>query len=105
MLAQGLSTNRVRVRLGAVVTLVAICLTLITAFAALTINIGLKYVWLTEMQRACDASALAGASGLHRNDGTANVRATQLAGLNSVNGSEVKPGEVQSTAGNWSGVR
>jgi hypothetical protein len=87
------------------VVLVAICLTLIGACAAITIDIGLKYIWKTEMQLACDASALAGASGLYRNDGTANVRALNYASKNLVNQSPVSPDEVKVTIGNWSGVR
>jgi hypothetical protein len=105
MSIQSYSMKRSSARLGAVTVLVAICLTLMIGFAALTIDMGLKYVWVTEMQQACDASALAGASALHKSDDTAKVRAVDLAGRNLVNQSDVKPSEIRPVLGNWSGVR
>lgn len=54
---------------GAVVIIVAICLTMFIGFAALAIDIGHLYVVKNELQNAADAGALAGARVLYEDDG------------------------------------
>ncbi|MBU0616443.1 MAG: hypothetical protein KKI02_01865, partial [Planctomycetes bacterium] len=50
-----------RIRRGAVVVYVAICLTVIIGFAALAVDIGMLYATHAEMQRAADSAAMAAA--------------------------------------------
>ncbi len=64
-------------RRGALVVLVAICLTMIMGFAALGIDVGYMYVTRAELQRTADAAALA-ATGVLRTAGQ-DVNAETLA--------------------------
>lgn len=92
-------------RRGAVGATFALCLIVILGFAALAIDAGYTYVCRAQMQQSVDASALAGASGLWRNDGTAIVRAHRYAAENKMAGLPVVPDELGIAIGNWSGVR
>jgi hypothetical protein len=57
---------RRRVRRGAVIVYAALCLTILTGLAALTIDIGIKHDRLRHVRAAVDASALAGAADLFK---------------------------------------
>ncbi len=92
-------------RRGTVIPLFAVCLLVIFGFMALAIDTGFIYVCRSEIQRAVDCSALAGASGLYRNDGTAISRAKKYVKLNSLAGTPVGPDEIKITIGNWSGTQ
>jgi hypothetical protein len=89
-------------RRGAVIPIVAVCIVMLVGMAAIAIDIGMLYDSRAEAQRAADASALAGASGLwHYRDeaaavkqGAATVRALETAGMNYVRGTPVEPSEV-----------
>jgi hypothetical protein len=70
--ARSRSARRKRAREGNVAILTALMLTLMTAFVALSFDIGNLYHVRTEVQSGVDAAALAGASAL---DGTANGKA------------------------------
>ena len=51
---------------GAVIVMVAILMVVLIGCAALAVDVGYLYVARTELQRAADAGALAGAQGLCR---------------------------------------
>ena len=55
-------------RKGTVIVMVAILMVVLIGCAALAVDVGYLYVARTELQRAADAGALAGAQGLRRTD-------------------------------------
>lgn len=91
-------------RRAAVAPFVAVLMTVLLAFAALTVDIGYVCETATEMQMAVDASALAGASALLDGATSPVTRAIGFATQNIVAGSLLDAGEVTVTLGNWNGV-
>ncbi|MFQ5805135.1 MAG: pilus assembly protein TadG-related protein [Phycisphaerae bacterium] len=92
---------RVCRRRGGIVPLVAISLVMVLSFVALAVDAGYIYVSRSQMQRAADASALAGASALLDGDYEATMRAVECAGQNAVGGYPVSGEEVTVIIGNW----
>lgn len=92
---------RGRQRRGIALPWIAISLVMLLSFVALAVDGGYIYVSRAQMQRAADASALAGASALLQGDDAATGRAIECAGLNAVASSPVIPQEVAVTIGNW----
>jgi Flp pilus assembly protein TadG len=95
---------RVRRRLGGVAPLVAISLVMLLSFVALAVDAGYIYVSRAQMQRAVDASALAGASALPDGEGPAVARAVDAAGRNAVGGTPVSEQEATVIIGRWEGT-
>jgi hypothetical protein len=91
-------------RRGAVVPLVAIAIVVLLSFVALAVDGGLIYFATSQMQRAADASALAGASGLMDGGSVARQRSIESAGRNQVIGHAVSSQELDVVIGNWSGA-
>lgn len=91
-------------RRGTVIVLVAVMLSVMLGFAALTIDIGHLLALNTEMQGTVDATALAGASALEETEIEVLARAHQFAGLNLVNGRGLSPSETTVLIGNWHGL-
>ena len=56
-------------RRGVVVVQVAVLLTVLLGFVALTVDVGLMYNTKAELQAAADAAALAGAAAPYNDDG------------------------------------
>jgi len=75
---------------GQVLVLMALFLTVLLGFAALTIDIGMVYVTKAKLQNTADAAALAGAQDLP-NTSTAKSTAIYYAGQNGVQASETTP--------------
>ncbi len=88
-------------RRGVVVPFVAVIMLVLLGMAALTVDLGHLHNTHAEMQRAVDAAALAGASGLLEGEEVMRIRAYELAESNLVDGSPVQNEEVEVTAGNW----
>lgn len=92
-------------RRGTVLTMGVAFMSLIGIGAmALAIDTGFMFATRAEMQRAADAAALAGASGLIDGDAEVASRADALAMSNDVAGSSVDSSETALTIGNWNGV-
>lgn len=94
---------RVRGRRGGVAPLVAISLVMLLGFVALAVDGGYIYVSRAQMQRAVDASALAGASALVEAEDLATARAFEAAGRNAVGGTPVSEQEATVIIGSWEG--
>ena len=88
-------------RRGATIAVVAVSLTVVLGMAALVIDLGHIYNCRTEMQNAVDASALAGASGLHINNGEARDRAVASAASNTLATEAVTLAHSDVEIGNW----
>ncbi|UCG17212.1 MAG: Tad domain-containing protein [Phycisphaerales bacterium] len=88
-------------RRGATVAVLAVSLTAILGMAALVIDLGHIYNCRTEMQNAVDASALAGASGLHISNTEARERAVASAASNTLATEAVALGLSDVEIGNW----
>ncbi len=95
---------RVRRRLGGVAPLVAISLVMLLGFVVLAVDGGYIYVSRAQMQRAVDASALAGASALPQGEGLATAHALDAAARNAVGGTPVSAQEATVIIGNWVGT-
>ena len=91
----------VKRRRGVVAVQVALAGTVIFGLTALTIDVGYLYMANAEMQRAADASALAGASALMLGSAPVHQRAIDVAARNPVIRSPVTPGELNVVIGNW----
>jgi hypothetical protein len=91
-------------RRGGVAPLVAIALVMLLSFVALAVDAGYIYVSRAQMQRAADASALAGASALLEGDDAAIARALEAADRNPVGGTPVSPEEATVIIGSWEAV-
>jgi hypothetical protein len=90
---------------GATLVLVAICLFVLIAIAALALDIGHLLVTRNELQNAADAGALAGARVLYLNDGSAvNPGANQIAIDAAVanNADNIPVDSVEALKGHWS---
>ena len=90
-----------RRRRGVVAVQVGLMGTVIFGLTALTIDVGYLYMANAEMQRAADASALAGASALLLGSTPVHQRAITAAAQNPVIRSPVTPGELNVVIGNW----
>ena len=103
MIAKNERKNRApaKRRRGVVAVQVACAATAIFGLTALTIDVGYLYQANAEMQRAADASALAGASGLMLGSEPVHQRAIAVAARNPVIRSPVTPGELNVVIGNW----
>lgn len=88
-------------RVGAVAPMVMLILVSLLVFTALAVDIGHIQVAHGQMQRAVDATALAGASGLPDGEDIATSRATTYAGLNNIDGASLAIHGVTITVGNW----
>ncbi len=88
-------------RRGSVVPLIAISLVMLLSFVALALDAGYIYVSRAQMQRAVDASALAGASALVEGENPATERALDAAGRNAVGGAPVSEQEATVIIGSW----
>lgn len=76
--------NLFRNEKGAVLVLVALSMTVLIGFTALVTDVGIMYFNRTDMQKAADAAALAGAQRLPSNPSTATSDAGSYALLNGV---------------------
>lgn len=94
-------THHRRTRRAAVIPLVAICMLMLLGFVALAVDLGYVYVSRAEMQKAADASALAGASALLEGEYAAIDRAIECVELNAVARAAVTSDEADVTVGNW----
>lgn len=99
------SPRKNRRQRAAVVVQVAISLSMMLGFAALTIDLGYVYVARTEMQDAVDAAALAGASGVLEGEAEVLARVLEYAAYHKVAGDTVNSSEVTTTIGTWEGGR
>lgn len=88
-------------RRAMVVPLVAVCLLLLVGFIVLAVDAGYIYVSRTEMQRAADAGALAGASALPEGEEAVTERALECTGWNAVARSSVSVDEADVILGSW----
>lgn len=88
-------------RRGAVVVLVAICMVLLFGMVAFALDIGYIVNAQTELKRACDAGALAGAGELVNGPDGINPVVTEFVGLNPVGGKLIPPSDVEVQLGHW----
>jgi len=88
-------------RRGAVIVLVAICMVLLFGMVAFALDVGYIVNSQTELKRACDAGALAGAGELVNGTGSVSAIVTQYVGLNYVGNKKIATSDVQVDLGNW----
>lgn len=74
--------GRIRDERGAVIAVVAICLTVLLGICGLALDAGRGYLARAELARAVDAGALAGARALRQGQPAARQRALDMAALN-----------------------
>jgi hypothetical protein len=90
-------------RRGIAAPLLAISMVALITFAALAIDVGYTCVTASELQRTCDASAMAGAKDLPLGETQVVARATEYAGLNAVAMQSVT-NALGVTLGHWDGI-
>lgn len=88
-------------RRGTVIVLVAVVLVALTAMLALAVDIGYLYVVRADLQKAADAAALAGASGLSVGQDEAFRRAREYAAKNYADGNPVALEPLDMQLGLW----
>ena len=88
-------------RRAAAAPLVAVMLVVLVGFAALGVDVGHIYVARGEMQRAADASALAGASALLDGSGPVTSRAIAAGTANAIHQQPLDPAELDVVIGYW----
>ena len=91
-------------RRAAVVPFVAVAILMLLSFVALAIDSGLIFSAVGQMQRAADASALGGATGLMEGGSVVRQRSIESAWRNLVIGEGVSSQELDIEIGNWSGA-
>ena len=93
---------RHRFRCRAVVAVLALAsITVLLSIAALTIDVGYLYNTRADLQRAVDAAALAGASGLSISANEVRIRARAYAAINRAAGTPVLLGRTDIEVGRW----
>ncbi|MBX3415103.1 MAG: VWA domain-containing protein [Pirellulales bacterium] len=88
-------------RRGAVVVLVAICMVLLFGMVAFALDIGYIVNSQTELKRACDAGALAGAGELVNGGNGVAPTVSQYVGLNYVGNKKIPASDVHVDLGHW----
>lgn len=88
-------------RRGAVIVLVAICMVLLFGMVAFALDVGYIVNSQTELKRACDAGALAGAGELVNGTDLVAPIVSQYVGLNFVGNKKIPTSDVQVDLGHW----
>ena len=86
---------------GVVAVLVVITTVTLLSFVAFSADLGYVYNTHSDLQRAVDAGALAGASGVLTSSSHATTRAIEYARYNLVVGKALTPGDLTVTVGSW----
>jgi Flp pilus assembly protein TadG len=90
-----------RPRRGTVIVLLAVMLVAVLAFVAFGVDVGYMYSVKTELQRAADAAALAGANGLVQGTAEAEDAARDIVDLNKVGAHTLSDSDVGVEVGVW----
>jgi Flp pilus assembly protein TadG len=101
MLKTRKSRFRSQKRLGAIAILAAVCMVIVVAFLAITIDFGHINVAESEMQNAVDAGALSGARALALSRNDAILQAKAWAGRNSASNQSVDVRDADVEIGVW----